>query len=36
MTILIEKTKSIESPDESKANVDETMKLLKAMEEGKK
>jgi hypothetical protein len=36
MEILIDKAKGIESPEDSKSNVEETMKLLKAMEnEGK-
>jgi hypothetical protein len=32
MEILIEKSKGIDSPEDSKANVEETMKLLKEME----
>lgn len=32
MTILIEKMKGIDNPEESKQNAEETMKLLKAME----
>lgn len=32
MSILIEKMKGIDNPDESKANAEETMKLLKEME----
>lgn len=31
--LLVGKMKEISSPDESKANVDETMKLLKELEE---
>lgn len=32
MTILIEKMKGIDNPEESKQNADEAMKLLKQME----